>query len=406
MIHRVNSDEKRIQKAYRTILLKNHPDKGGSPYLAAKVNQAKDMLLEGSTTGSHLHVCLKHSIVQSLTLQYVQQSYPLRSYNFPPPSASTACPPSARTIAHKTRSLLRLSTAPLRFLRRSKWLKVAPRSPGCTSDMKSRGNPGTKEYIECESIEGRRNGGIAKSHLDSMVINPVFQKARKEAYLELDKKIRRFASAKISLAADSTLSVGSAGLAGSVGSAGSAGAAGAAGTAGAADPVDSLAPAGVSLRGSLPLLAWLWVSPVSPVSPVCLCSLAGSFFGSSGFPAGLAVLRTRLGFAGMVLFRGVLHTTHRETLGGLIFVHAGHAQPPTMVLGIAELVVLGIAELVVLGIAELVVLGIAELVISTWAALVGFLENIGTGQCPQFLGKAGRFLQVKPAIGVYALTAP
>ena len=69
MIHRVNSDEKRIQKAYRTILLKNHPDKGGSPYLAAKVNQAKDMLLEGSTTGSHLHVCLKHSIVQSLTLQ-------------------------------------------------------------------------------------------------------------------------------------------------------------------------------------------------------------------------------------------------------------------------------------------------------------------------------------------------
>ena len=277
MIHRVNSDEKRIQKAYRTILLKNHPDKGGSPYLAAKVNQAKDMLLEGSTTGSHLHVCLKHSIVQSLTLQYLQQSYPLRSYSFPPPSASTVCPPSARTIAHKTRSLLRLSAAPLRFLRRSKWLKVAPRSPGCTSDMKSRGNRGTKEYIECESIEGRRNGGIAKSHLDSMVINPVFQKARKEAYLELDKKIRRFASAKISLAADSTLSVGSAGLAGSAGSADSAGAAGSAGTA---DPVDSLAPAGVSLgvslRVSLPLLAWLWVSPVSPVSPVssvCLCSL-------------------------------------------------------------------------------------------------------------------------------------
>lgn len=42
---RTNSDQKRIQKAYRTILLKNHPDKGGSPYLAAKVNQAKDILL-------------------------------------------------------------------------------------------------------------------------------------------------------------------------------------------------------------------------------------------------------------------------------------------------------------------------------------------------------------------------
>ena len=43
--YRTNSDQKRIQKAYRTILLKNHPDKGGSPYLAAKVNQAKDILL-------------------------------------------------------------------------------------------------------------------------------------------------------------------------------------------------------------------------------------------------------------------------------------------------------------------------------------------------------------------------
>ena len=42
---RTNSDQKRIQKAYRTILLKNHPDKGVSPYLAAKVNQAKDILL-------------------------------------------------------------------------------------------------------------------------------------------------------------------------------------------------------------------------------------------------------------------------------------------------------------------------------------------------------------------------
>ena len=48
---RTNSDQKRIQKAYRTILLKNHPDKGGSPYLAAKVNQAKDILL-GNTEAS------------------------------------------------------------------------------------------------------------------------------------------------------------------------------------------------------------------------------------------------------------------------------------------------------------------------------------------------------------------
>ena len=45
LINRTNSDQKRIQKAYRTIILKKHPDKGGSPYLAAKVNQAKDILL-------------------------------------------------------------------------------------------------------------------------------------------------------------------------------------------------------------------------------------------------------------------------------------------------------------------------------------------------------------------------
>ena len=41
----VNADTQRIQSAYKKLLLKNHPDKGGSPYLAAKVNQAKDILL-------------------------------------------------------------------------------------------------------------------------------------------------------------------------------------------------------------------------------------------------------------------------------------------------------------------------------------------------------------------------
>ena len=95
------------------------------------------------------------------------------------------------------------------------------------------------------------------------------------------------------------------------------------------------------------------------------------------------------------MFRGVLHTTHRETLGGLIFVQAGHAQPPTidplaadaeLELGNAELE-LGNAELE-LGNAEFVV------VISTWVVLVGFLENMQTGQCPQFLSKSGRFLSI------------
>lgn len=51
---RESAAEDKVKDAHRRIMIANHPDSGGSSFIAAKVNEAKDMLLGKKKQGGSM----------------------------------------------------------------------------------------------------------------------------------------------------------------------------------------------------------------------------------------------------------------------------------------------------------------------------------------------------------------
>jgi len=47
LIFSPNATKIRIRDAYKRLIVLNHPDRGGSPYVAAKINEAKEIFENG-----------------------------------------------------------------------------------------------------------------------------------------------------------------------------------------------------------------------------------------------------------------------------------------------------------------------------------------------------------------------
>jgi DnaJ family protein C protein 19 len=51
---RESAPDEKIKEAHRRIMIANHPDAGGSSFIAAKVNEAKDILMGKKKNGSSI----------------------------------------------------------------------------------------------------------------------------------------------------------------------------------------------------------------------------------------------------------------------------------------------------------------------------------------------------------------